>query len=157
MLLQDTQSPIHISLPEDRSYSILFGSLKDLPASLRDHSVRPGRCVLVTDKNVADHYIQALDGLFKKDSWETLVLVLPPGETTKSMEHLEAIYNATLSWGIDRSTPLIGIGGGVIGDLTGFAASTLLRGVPLVHVPTSLIAQVDSSIRRKNRNKQKSG
>lgn len=146
MLLQDSQSPIQIDLPENRSYSIQFGPLSDLPVSLRDQSVRPGRCLLVTDKNVAGHYIQRLDGLFQKDGWETLVLVLPPGEETKSIEHIQAIYDASLTWGIDRKTPLIGIGGGVIGDVTGFAASTLLRGVPLVHVPTSLIAQVDSSI-----------
>jgi 3-dehydroquinate synthase len=146
MLLQDTDSPIQIELPENRGYSLFFRPLDTLPVLLREHSLRPGRCILVTDKNVADHYIQRLDSLFQQDGWEPLVLVLPAGEATKSDEHLYAIYDAALAWGIDRQTPVVAIGGGVIGDLSGYAASTLLRGIPVVHVPTSLIAQVDSAI-----------
>jgi 3-dehydroquinate synthase len=72
--------------------------------------------------------------------------VLPPGESTKSAEHLHRIYDEALGWGIDRQTPVLSLGGGVIGDLAGFAAATLLRGVPLVHLPTSLLAQVDASV-----------
>ena len=146
MLLHDTEVPIRVELPEDRSYSIVFRPHAALPVLMREQGLRPGRCLLVTDKNVAAHYIEGIDVALKEDGWEPMVLVLPAGEQTKSTEHLHAIYDAALSWGIDRKTPILTIGGGVIGDLTGYAASTLLRGVPLVHVPTSLIAQVDSAI-----------
>ncbi len=146
MLLQDIEVPIHVNLPENRSYSIVFRAHAELPLLMREQDLRPGRCLLVTDRNVAMHYIKGIDVALQEDGWEPRVLVLPPGEQTKSTEHLQAIYEAALSWGIDRRTPIVAIGGGVIGDLTGYAASTLLRGVPLVHVPTSLIAQVDSAI-----------
>jgi 3-dehydroquinate synthase len=73
-------------------------------------------------------------------------LVLPPGEATKSAAHLAAVYDWALGLGIDRRTPVLALGGGVVGDLAGFAAATLLRGLPLVQLPTSLIAQVDSAI-----------
>jgi 3-dehydroquinate synthase len=72
--------------------------------------------------------------------------VLPPGESTKSAAHLHRIYDEALNWGIDRQTPVFALGGGVIGDLAGFAAATLLRGLPLVQLPTSLLAQVDASV-----------
>jgi 3-dehydroquinate synthase len=81
-----------------------------------------------------------------RNGWDPLDIVLPAGEATKSAHHLQTIYDEVLSAGIDRQTPMLALGGGVVGDLAGFAAATLLRGVPLVHLPTSLIAQVDSSI-----------
>jgi 3-dehydroquinate synthase len=73
-------------------------------------------------------------------------IVLPPGEATKSASCLHRIYDEALSWGIDRQTPVFALGGGVVGDLAGFAAATLLRGLPLVQLPTSLLAQVDASV-----------
>lgn len=157
MLLQDPDVPIQVNLPEDRSYSLFFRPHQTLPGLMREQNLRPGRCLLVTDKNVAALYIKSLDQAFQQDGWESMVLVLPAGEQTKSTEHLQAIYDAALSWGIDRNTPIVGVGGGVIGDLTGFAASTLLRGVPLVHVPTTLIAQVDSAIGGKTGINQEQG
>lgn len=113
---------------------------------MREVGLRPGRVLVVSDRNVAELYGPAVDKALQADGWEPRVLALPPGETTKTQEHLKAIYDAALTWGIDRKTPIVALGGGVIGDLAGFAAATLLRGVPLVHVPTTLLAQVDSSI-----------
>ncbi|MFT5145266.1 MAG: 3-dehydroquinate synthase, partial [Thalassolituus oleivorans] len=113
---------------------------------MREARLRPGRVLVVSDTTVAKLYGRTVDLVLQSDGWEPRVLALPPGETTKNSEHLKAIYDAALGWGIDRKTPIVALGGGVIGDLAGFAAATLLRGVPLVHVPTTLLSQVDSSL-----------
>jgi 3-dehydroquinate synthase len=113
---------------------------------MRESNLRPGRVLVVSDETVANLYGRTVDAVLRKDGWEPRLLALPAGESTKSPDHLQAIYDAALNWGVDRRTPLIALGGGVIGDLAGFAASTLLRGIPLVHVPTTLLSQVDSSL-----------
>lgn len=98
---------------------------------------------IITDENVDKHYgervARSLTGNVKK-------LVLSAGEGTKSLERLKEIYDFLLSFKITRSDVVIALGGGVIGDVAGFAAATVLRGVPFVQVPTSLLAQVDSSV-----------
>jgi 3-dehydroquinate synthase len=136
---------VHVSLDE-RSYDIQFQSLSTLPELLSDVGLRTGPCVVVTDENVAAHYRTPLRTTLEDAGWTPQVYVVPPGESTKSATHLHHLYDAILDAGIDRETPLLALGGGVVGDLAGFAAATLLRGLPLVHLPTSLIAQVDSSI-----------
>lgn len=130
----------------DRSYDIQFSALRTLPDLMADAGLRRGHCVLVTDENVAAHYRTPLRTALTRHGWDPTVHVVPPGEPTKSAEHLHALYDAVLAAGIDRQTPVLALGGGVVGDLAGFAAATLLRGVPLVQVPTSLIAQVDSAV-----------
>lgn len=129
-----------------RSYAIRFAALRTLPRILDDVGLRGGRCVLVTDTNVAAHYRTPVCSTLKRAGWAPHVHVVQPGEATKAPDPLKALYDDVLGWGIDRETPVLALGGGVVGDLAGFAAATLLRGVPLVHLPTSLIAQVDSSI-----------
>jgi 3-dehydroquinate synthase len=108
----------------------------------------PGRsCRIVTDEVVAGHYLQALQqslGTAGLQSGEAVVL--PSGEATKSFRHYEAVCENLLASRIDRQTVLIALGGGVIGDLTGFVAATLLRGLDFVQLPTTLLAQVDSSV-----------
>lgn len=146
MLLQDRNQPLQVELDNDRTYPIVFDALAKLPEALRKAKLRPGKCLVVTDSNVATHYRSRLDALLKDDGWEPLILTLPAGEATKSPKHLQAIYDAALAWRLDRRTPVLALGGGVIGDLAGFAAATLLRGLPFVQIPTSLIAQVDSAI-----------
>lgn len=128
------------------SYDVHFRPLRTLPSLLEDASLRVGRCLLVSDENVAAHYRTPLVETLNAAGWSVRTLVLPPGESTKSAKHLHTIYDEALSWGIDRQTPVFSLGGGVIGDLAGFAAATLLRGVPLVHLPTSLLAQVDAAV-----------
>lgn len=142
----DLSTPIPIDLGDERSYALHFRSLSEVPDLLTEAGLRPGRCLLITDENVAAHYRTPLVRALEKANWTPKVMVCPPGESTKSAEQLHAIYDAALDWGIDRQTPVLALGGGVVGDLAGFAAATLLRGLPLVHLPTSLIAQVDSSI-----------
>ncbi len=146
MLLQDLEQPIRIEMDRNRSYEAVFNSFEKLPDNLRTAGLRPGKCLIVTDSNVAKHYRTRIDTDLKTDGWDPLILTLPAGESTKSPKHLQAIYDAALAWRIDRQTPVIALGGGVIGDLAGMAAATLLRGVPFVQVPTSLIAQVDSAL-----------
>ncbi len=135
----------HVALG-DRSYSIHYQSLEHLPGLLEDEGLRVGRCLLVSDENVAAHYRSPLVRQLERAGWTVRSIVLPPGEQTKSAEALQSIYDEALTWGIDRQTPVLALGGGVIGDLAGFAAATLLRGLPLVHLPTSLLAQVDASV-----------
>jgi len=146
MLLQDRSIPIPIKLGDERSYNAVFQSMERLPQAMRDAELRPGKCLVITDSNVAGHYRARLDSILKTDGWDPLILTLPAGEETKSAKHLEAIYDAALAWRIDRQTPVLALGGGVVGDLAGMAAATLLRGLPFVQIPTSLIAQVDSAL-----------
>ena len=136
---------VHVDLDE-RSYDVHFRSLTALPALLDEAGLRVGRCLLVSDENVAAHYRMPLRTTLENAGWTVRSVVLPPGESTKSASHLQTLYDEALGWGIDRQTPVFSLGGGVIGDLAGFAAATLLRGVPLVHVPTSLLAQVDAAV-----------
>jgi 3-dehydroquinate synthase len=136
---------VHVDL-DDRSYDVHFRPLRTLPQLLDDAGLRGGRCLLVTDENVARHYRTPLTQTLDDAGWTVKTVVLPPGEATKSAEHLHTLYDEALDWGIDRQTPVLSLGGGVVGDLAGFAAATLLRGLPLVHLPTSLLAQVDAAV-----------
>lgn len=129
-----------------RSYPVYFQSLENLSTVLETVNLSPCRCLLVTDENVAAHYRTPVATQLESAGWTVHSIVLPPGESTKSADSLQRLYDEALEWGIDRQTPVLALGGGVIGDLAGFAAATLLRGIPLVHLPTSLLAQVDASI-----------
>ena len=138
---------MHVRLGDVRSYSIQFASLKGLPRLLGISGIRRGSCIIVTDTNVASLYLESLRSILSESSWGPITQILiPPGESSKNPESLQHIYDKALRADLDRKTPILALGGGVIGDLAGFAAATLLRGLPLVHLPTSLIAQVDSSI-----------
>jgi len=131
---------------DERSYTVHFQSLALVPRLLEEAGLSPGRCFLVTDENVAQHYKTPLVKGLSNEGWTVRSNVLPPGEQTKSAAALHRLYDDALAWGIDRHTPVLALGGGVIGDLAGFAAATLLRGLPLVQLPTSLLAQVDASV-----------
>ncbi len=104
------------------------------------------QALIVTDTNVSRHYVtpvvEALDRLGKQYQ----VFTLPAGEATKSFVQFERLCEEMLATQLDRQTTVIALGGGVIGDITGFAASVLLRGVPYIQIPTTLLAQVDSSV-----------
>ncbi|MFP4228653.1 MAG: 3-dehydroquinate synthase [Salinivenus sp.] len=135
----------HVNLG-DRSYTVYYRSLKDLPSLLQAADLRVGRALLISDENVAAHYRSPLVRVLEDAGWSLQCIVLPPGEQTKSAAALHSLYDQALHWGVDRETPVLALGGGVIGDLAGFAAATLLRGLPLVQLPTSLLAQVDASV-----------
>ncbi|AJY46221.1 3-dehydroquinate synthase [Martelella endophytica] len=130
-----------------RSYDILIG--RDLIAHaggemLARLSAR--KVAIVTDANVAPLYLDALTESLQTDGIETFAMTLAAGEKTKSFDNLTAVTDFILDARIERSDAVIALGGGVIGDLTGFAAAIVRRGVRFIQVPTSLLAQVDSSV-----------
>jgi 3-dehydroquinate synthase len=102
--------------------------------------------VVVTNPPVAQHHLEALQRALAAASLRHDVVVVPDGEQHKDWATLQHIHTRLLELGAERSTTLLALGGGVIGDLAGFAAATYQRGVPLVQVPTTLLAQVDSSV-----------
>lgn len=104
------------------------------------------KVAIVTDENVDRFYGEVVEKSLRSQGFNTLKIVLKPGEKTKSMEQLLELYDPLLDFGINRGNLIIALGGGVIGDLTGFCASTMLRGIPYIQIPTSLLAQIDSSI-----------
>ena len=146
-------SSVHVNLGE-RSYEIRIVSdgLTELPALLPswlDRSVyRAGSSRLahiVTDRNVRRHAAVVHDSLTRA-GWSCGLSELEPGEKTKSVNNLSSIWDALIASKADRQTVIIAVGGGVIGDLAGFAAASFVRGLPFVQVPTSLLADVDSSV-----------
>jgi 3-dehydroquinate synthase len=131
----------------ERSYDIhIGGGLIARAGALMKPLLKQPRVVIVTDENVAPHYLGALDAALKAEGIRTDSIILPPGEHTKDFRHLEELLDELLSLQIERRTTLVALGGGVIGDLVGFAAAVALRGVDFVQVPTTLLSQVDSSV-----------
>ncbi|MGY4830742.1 3-dehydroquinate synthase [Sphaerotilaceae bacterium SBD11-9] len=136
---------VEISLGE-RSYDILVGSgLLGLDASI-DHLGKASHAVIVTNPTVAPLYARQLRESLLKRYPNVLLIELPDGESYKDWSSLNQIFETLLSKGCDRKTVLFALGGGVVGDITGFAAACYMRGVPFVQVPTTLLAQVDSSV-----------
>ncbi len=128
------------------TYPVVFDSLDYLSYALAGVGVRPSRAVLVTDLHVMEHWGERVEALLAWAGFDVHTEAIPAGEHSKSSGTLDGLYDVLLERGIERTTPLFALGGGVVGDLAGFAAATLLRGVPLVHIPTTVVAQVDSSI-----------
>ena len=130
-----------------RSYDILIGGglLADAGAHIRPLLPRPYTAI-VTDETVAGLHLQALQDGLSAHGIESEAIILPPGEPTKNMGALSQTVERLLDLKIERDDLIVAFGGGVIGDLAGFAASVLRRGVDFVQVPTTLLAQVDSSV-----------
>ena len=130
-----------------RSYDIVIGSgLIGEAGALIAPVIRQRRAVIVTDETVARLHLPRLEAGLDAGSIAHQRILLPPGEATKDFAHFGKLCEDILALGIERGTPLIALGGGVIGDLAGFAAASLLRGIDYVQVPTTLLAQVDSSV-----------
>lgn len=131
----------------ERSYPILIGQgiLHDA-ASLVAPYLRAPRVVIVTDAHVGALYADKLMAECSSHGIKVDKITLPAGESTKSFAHFSTLLEQLLALTPDRKMCLIALGGGVIGDITGFAASVLLRGVDFIQIPTSLLAQVDSSV-----------
>jgi len=136
---------LNVGLAE-RSYSIHIGSgLLGCFDLLLPH-IPHKRAVIISNTTVAPLYLQGLSDGLSAQGVRLQSIILPDGEQYKSSESLGLIYDALLTERSERSTPLIALGGGVIGDITGFAAATYLRGVPFIQIPTTLLSQVDSSV-----------
>ena len=129
-----------------RSYPILIGGgLLSRADEILAHLPNP-RIALVSNTTVAPLYLAALAEGLEKVGVGITPIILPDGEAHKTWESLNQIYDALLAARCDRSTTVVALGGGVIGDLAGFAAATYQRGVPFIQIPTTLLSQVDSSV-----------
>lgn len=127
----------------DRSYDILIG--KNLFAEAAKHLLQK-KTYIITDSNVAKLHLTPLKLALQDFGIEAEAKILPAGEGTKSFKHLAEVCDWLLSKKPERKTTIIALGGGVIGDLAGFAASIVLRGINFIQIPTTLLAQVDSSV-----------
>lgn len=141
----NTMQTLTVGLAE-RSYPIHIGSgllsKLELILPLLPHK----RVAIVSNTTVAPLYLTKLTSLLETGGVSVVQIILPDGEQYKNTETLALIYDALLSNRCERNTPLIALGGGVIGDMTGYAAATYLRGVPFIQIPTTLLSQVDSSV-----------
>ncbi len=133
---------IQVALGE-RSYPILIAP--DALEKIGDY-VQSKRYLIITNSTVAPLYLERVSKALQRAGKQGRYLILPDGEQFKTMETLNLIFDALLKDKADRKTALIALGGGVIGDITGFAAASYMRGVPFVQIPTTLLSQVDSSV-----------
>ena len=131
----------------ERSYDILTGTglLEEAGKLLAERGLA-GKALVVTNTTVAPLYLEPLVESIKKAGFETGTVILPDGEEYKTLAQVEKVYDAAVKERLERSSVMVALGGGVIGDLTGFAAASYLRGVHFVQVPTTLLAQVDSAV-----------
>ncbi|MBC33288.1 MAG: 3-dehydroquinate synthase [Rickettsiales bacterium] len=137
---------INVDLKE-RSYPIIISNeLENLNITKILKNLNPSKIIVVTDKTVDNFYAEYLRKVFIIVANKFHKIVLPPGEKIKSYSYLEFLLEKILKFKIDRNSLIISFGGGVIGDLTGLAANLLMRGLPIIQIPTSLLAQVDSSV-----------
>lgn len=136
---------VRIELGE-RSYPILIGSGLLGQAQTYEGLPRAAQALIVTNTTVAPLYAPALQAALQPHYGRVHVVALPDGEEYKDWQTLNLIFDALLAQACDRKTVLFALGGGVVGDMTGFAAASYMRGVPFVQVPTTLLAQVDSSV-----------
>ena len=137
---------INVSLG-DRAYPIYIGSgmTASFAPTCRHHAVA-GDVVVVTDTTVGRKYLRPLEKNLLHHKFRVASIVIPPGERQKSLQRVNAIVSAMLKDGVGRSSTVVALGGGVVGDLAGFVAAVYQRGVQFIQVPTTLLAQVDSSV-----------
>ncbi len=131
----------------DRSYDILIGNsiLENTGTKLKTFNFSP-KIALVSNELVFSLYGEIVSESIRKAGFDLLTVIIPDGEQYKNIETLQYIYNELLKYKLDRKSALIALGGGVVGDITGFAASTYMRGISYIQIPTTLLAQVDSSV-----------
>ncbi len=142
----NTERLVHVPLGE-RSYDILIGpGLIGRAGGEISTRIRGRKAAIITDEHVGALYLDPLMDSLQTDGIEAVSLSLPPGEKTKSFDCLTKVCDVLLEARIERNDTVIALGGGVIGDLTGFAAGIVRRGVRFVQIPTSLLSQVDSSV-----------
>jgi 3-dehydroquinate synthase len=141
-----TASTISVRL-SDHTYDVTVkaGVLVEAGRVLRGLS-KSKKVGVITDTTVQELHYPTLDDSLERAGFTVLPAVIPAGEENKTLAEVSRIYDQLLPHGIERTTPLIALGGGVVGDMTGFVAATILRGVPFVQIPTTLLAMVDASV-----------
>jgi 3-dehydroquinate synthase len=142
---ENMMQTLEVGLAE-RSYQIHIGQELLSQTELLLKHIPHKRVAVISNTTVAPLYLEKLAGALSGNGVQVQSIILPDGEQYKNAVSLNTIYDELLSSRCERNTPLIALGGGVIGDLTGFAAASYLRGVPFIQIPTTLLAQVDSSV-----------
>jgi 3-dehydroquinate synthase len=130
------------------SYHICIGDglLYQVGTLMANRGLSPGKAAIVTNPNVGKHYGETVADSLRSSGFDPVICTVPEGEQHKTLATIAMIYDQFLDAGMDRNSPVLALGGGVIGDMAGFAAATYLRGVPFVQIPTSLLAMVDASV-----------
>ncbi len=132
---------------DDKSYSIFIEDDLLKHAGRHISEVKTSDSLtIITNETVASLYLNALKTSLEKSAFRVDTIIIPDGERYKTLAQVEDIYHQLVSYRLDRQSMLVALGGGVVGDITGFAAASFLRGVPFIQIPTSLLAQVDSSV-----------
>ncbi len=131
---------------DDRSYPIYIATDFSGLGKACLNARLSGKIVIVTDSNVEKHYLDACRKELADFGFEVFTYAIPAGEKSKNLDTVDGIYHYLLDLKLDRQATLMALGGGVTGDITGFAAATFLRGVNFVQIPTTLLAQADSSV-----------
>ncbi len=143
---ENAQASVRVSLA-GREYDILIGRNLITGAGANIAALAPkSSCAIVTDENVARHYLEPLKASLDRENIRHSEIVLPPGESTKSIDNYARVCNEIIAAKMERGDIVVALGGGVIGDLAGFAASSVRRGMRFVQIPTTLLSQVDSSV-----------
>ncbi|EAU55317.1 3-dehydroquinate synthase [Mariprofundus ferrooxydans] len=131
-----------------RAYDIHIeaGCLKRIGEALNGLFSRPARCMVISNVTIAPLYMASVRTSLEQAGWQVSECILPDGERYKTMESFSLIMDALMEARLSRNEPVIALGGGVVGDMTGFAASCYRRGIPFIQIPTTVLAQVDSSV-----------
>src|SRR6185369_1484040 len=132
---------------QNRSYSIRIG--RGLMGRLGPDCRRLKlglRCALITDRNVGSLFAKTAGESLRASGFDPVLITLPAGESAKNLQRVQECYDQLAAYRLERRSFIVALGGGVVGDVAGFVAATYLRGLPFVQVPTTLLAQVDSSV-----------
>ncbi|RPI29762.1 MAG: iron-containing alcohol dehydrogenase, partial [Actinomycetota bacterium] len=137
---------LHVAAPS-RAYDVVVerGALDGLGAELAALGTQ-GKVVVCSDANVAPLYLERLSAGLSEAGFTTSHIVIPAGEAQKTLARVEEVYGVLYERGVARGATLVALGGGVVGDLFGYVAASYLRGLRLVQVPTTLLAQVDAAV-----------
>ncbi|MDO8643454.1 MAG: 3-dehydroquinate synthase, partial [bacterium] len=138
---------IQVPLKEKSYFVFVNGATPfQIPSSVRKILAAASRLVILTDSRLAGSHLKEVRAVLKKINPLTDAIIIPSGEKEKNLKRVEQVYQRLLALKVDRSSVLLNLGGGVIGDLGGFVAATMLRGIRFVQIPTSLVGQVDAAI-----------
>jgi len=130
----------------EKSYDILIGHPLNKIGGMLNKYAGGAKTLIVTNPTIAKYYLKTVERSLQDAGFQVFVVQVPDGETHKSLAEANRLYATCVEYRLERESIIVGLGGGVIGDLAGYVAATFMRGLPVVQVPTTLLAQVDSSV-----------
>jgi len=130
----------------EKSYDILIGSPLDEIGRMLKKYTKGIKSLIVTNPTITEYYLETVERSLQEAGFQVFVVQVPDGEEHKSQVEANRLYTKCVEYRLERESIIVGLGGGVIGDLAGYVAATFMRGLPIVQVPTTLLAQVDSSV-----------